>query len=80
MWDSLALAGSSDGILLLVAAGETSESDVDDALERLRRVAAPVLGVLLYGVDAGLSSNGSRTAEAAGSREPAEPVSIPADA
>ncbi len=80
VWDSLALAGSSDGILLLVAAGETSESDVDDALERLRRVAAPVLGVLLYGVDAGLSSNGSRTAEAAGSREPAEPVSIPADA
>lgn len=45
--DSVALAGSVDGVLVVAHAGRVTEGDVVESLERLERVGAPVLGLVL---------------------------------
>ena len=45
--DSVALAGSVDGVIVVAQAGRVSDSDVAEAIERLERVSAPLLGVAL---------------------------------
>ena len=45
--DSVALAGGVDGVLVVAQAGRASDSDVTDTIERLERVSAPILGLVL---------------------------------
>jgi capsular exopolysaccharide synthesis family protein len=45
--DSVALAASVDGVLVVAHAGRVTQGNVKDTLERLDRVAAPVLGMVL---------------------------------
>ena len=45
--DSVALAASVDGVLVVAHAGRVTRANIGDMLERLDRVAAPVLGLVL---------------------------------
>ncbi len=45
--DSVALAAAVDGVLVVAHAGRVTHSNVEETLERLDRVAAPVLGMVL---------------------------------
>ncbi len=45
--DSVALAGSVDGVVVVAHAGRVTEGRVVESLERLERVGAPVLGMVL---------------------------------
>jgi polysaccharide biosynthesis transport protein len=45
--DSVALAASVDGVLVVAHAGRVTQGNVSETLERLDRVAAPVLGMVL---------------------------------
>jgi succinoglycan biosynthesis transport protein ExoP len=45
--DSVALAGAVDGVLVVAQASRVTDSNVRDSLERLDRVLAPVLGMVL---------------------------------
>ena len=45
--DSVALAGSVDGVIVVAQAGRVTGDNVVDTLERLSRVSAPVLGLVL---------------------------------
>ena len=45
--DSVALAASVDGVLVVAHAGRVTRANIGDTLERLDRVAAPVLGLVL---------------------------------
>jgi polysaccharide biosynthesis transport protein len=45
--DSVALAGSVDGVFVVAHAGRVTEGSVLESLERLERVGAPVLGMVL---------------------------------
>jgi succinoglycan biosynthesis transport protein ExoP len=45
--DSVALAGSVDGVLVVAHAGRVTEGNVTETLERLDRVSAPILGLVL---------------------------------
>jgi polysaccharide biosynthesis transport protein len=45
--DSVALAASVDGVLVVAHAGRVTQGNVEETLERLDRVAAPVLGMVL---------------------------------
>jgi len=49
--DAALLARQADGTLLVARAGETDGEALREAIERLRAVHAPVLGVVLNGVD-----------------------------
>jgi hypothetical protein len=45
--DSVALAGAVDGVIVVAHAGRVTGGNVTDTLERLQRVSAPVLGLVL---------------------------------
>jgi Mrp family chromosome partitioning ATPase len=45
--DSVALAGAVDGVILVAQAGRVTTGEVAEALERLERVSAPVIGLAL---------------------------------
>jgi hypothetical protein len=45
--DSIALSGAVDALLLVAQAGRASRSNVTESLERLQRVDAPVVGLVL---------------------------------
>ena len=45
--DSVAVAGFVDAVVVVSQAGRVSKSDVQETLERLDRVAAPVVGLVL---------------------------------
>ena len=45
--DSVALAGSVDGVLVVAHAGRVTEADVAETVERLDRIGAPILGLVL---------------------------------
>jgi non-specific protein-tyrosine kinase len=45
--DSVALAGSVDGVLVVAHAGRVTDDNVVETLERLDRIGAPVLGLVL---------------------------------
>jgi capsular exopolysaccharide synthesis family protein len=45
--DSVALAGSVDGVIVVAQAGRVTGDNVTDTLDRLSRVSAPVLGLVL---------------------------------
>lgn len=55
--DSVALSGSVDGVIVVAQAGNVTEGDVVEAIARLDRVSAPVLGLVLN--RASRSSNGT---------------------
>lgn len=55
--DSVALSGSVDGVIVIAQAGSVTEGDVVEAIERLDRVSAPILGLVLN--QASRSSNGA---------------------
>jgi succinoglycan biosynthesis transport protein ExoP len=48
--DSLAIGQLADGVIMIAAAGQTRISHLRDALRRLERVRASVIGVVLNGV------------------------------
>ncbi len=84
--DSVALAGDVDAVLFVTQAKRTSRQNVTDALERLERVQAPVIGLVLnqakraggsgtYGY--GYAYQGSYESEP--SRPAAEPVTPTSD-
>jgi non-specific protein-tyrosine kinase len=45
--DSVALAGSVDGLLVVAHAGRVTQPNVAETLERLERIGAPILGLVL---------------------------------
>jgi capsular exopolysaccharide synthesis family protein len=45
--DSVALAGSVDGLLVVAHAGRVTQPNVVETLERLERIGAPILGLVL---------------------------------
>jgi polysaccharide biosynthesis transport protein len=45
--DSVALAAAADGVLVVSHAGRVTQGNVEETLERLARVSAPVLGMVL---------------------------------
>jgi succinoglycan biosynthesis transport protein ExoP len=45
--DAVALSGAVDGVLVVVHAGRVAHSDVTETMERLDRVTAPVVGLVL---------------------------------
>jgi Mrp family chromosome partitioning ATPase len=45
--DSVALSGAVDGVLVVAQAGRASDNQVGNTIERLQRVAAPLLGFVL---------------------------------
>ncbi len=45
--DSVALAGSVDGLLVVAQAGRVTQPNVIETLERLERIGAPILGLVL---------------------------------
>ena len=45
--DSVALAGAVDGVIVVAQAGRASEDNVSETTERLERVSAPILGMVL---------------------------------
>lgn len=45
--DSIALTGAVDGVLVVVQAGRTTSTDLVESMERLGRVNAPVVGIVL---------------------------------
>jgi polysaccharide biosynthesis transport protein len=45
--DAVALAGSVDGVLVVAHAGRVTEPNVVETLERLDRIGAPILGLVL---------------------------------
>jgi polysaccharide biosynthesis transport protein len=49
--DAALLGVASDGVVMVVRSGSTSEDQLRDAVEHLRAVGAPVLGVVLNDVD-----------------------------
>jgi capsular exopolysaccharide synthesis family protein len=49
--DAALLGCAGDGVVLVVRSGATAEEDLRDAVEHLRAVGAPVLGVVLNDVD-----------------------------
>jgi len=57
--DSVALAGAVDGVIVVAQAGRATDDNVVDTLERLDRVSAPILGLVLN--QAAKSSIGSYT-------------------
>ncbi|TDT18493.1 non-specific protein-tyrosine kinase [Ilumatobacter fluminis] len=82
--DSLALAGSVDAVLFVTQAKRATKRSVAEALERLDRVQAPIVGMVLnqataadrvgtygYGYGYGDGESGPRKARAAASSEPA---------
>jgi succinoglycan biosynthesis transport protein ExoP len=53
--DSVALAGAVDGLLIVAQAGRVSEAQVVETVERLGRVSAPILGLVLNQASGGRS-------------------------
>ena len=90
--DPLALAGSADGVLLITQAGRTSKRNLAEAIDRLGRVQANVVGIVLnrvssgrgegaaygYGYGYGYGSGYGSGSDADRSAEPARESSEPA--
>ena len=54
--DAVALSKSADGTILVVRAGQTTREIAKNGVARFEAVGAPILGVVLNGVDTGRDS------------------------
>ena len=56
--DSVALSGAVDGVIVVAQAGRASDDEVAGTVERLQRVSAPILGLVLNQASKSSSSGG----------------------
>ncbi len=72
--DSVALANAVDGVLVVVHAGEVDRGNVNESVERLQRVSAPLLGFVLNRSDTSGFDAYSSTAYAVAPQAVIDPI------